>query len=602
MGDAVAGRKETAKPIGRREEALFLPLAALVTLMVVSTSVLVTHKNSLNLMLLERRLEATQEARRLSRELHGKTLPNSDTLRRNLRGAAAVGVLDGREILVATEGFVPAPPPAEIGWLGWPYSDDRRVVSGQAQVLLRRRASGGSRGPLTLQVDLPALGIVTSARSLRTLVPMVLGVDLVLSFLVLLYIRRLVAPFDRVLRRARESGRFSGTGDELSFLLATFEDAVDTLSAPPDDLDAIERTLARSLESGLLLLDERGSVLTLNELGASLLGVERPEPGTPVAELLAPHPALAAEVTAAVAERRGVGRRDYPLAGETPKTLGLTLHALRRSDGEIRGFLALFIDLTVAQRRAEERRLAERLAEIGEVSAGLAHELRNSLASLRGYLTLLERDSAEEPSADRGTFLAELRYEADHLQRVADDFLSFARPGEVRLEEVDLVRLLTRASADPALAGIGVRLAYDEDADYRVAGDVHLLERAFRNLLRNAAEADRSVREGGELEVSLAAGGEDVEVTVSDRGPGVPEEIRTRAFHPFVSGRPDGVGLGLALTHRIVEVHRGSVRLEARAGGGTAAHVLLPRGTIVTDRNAEAATTDSGIGETEASK
>jgi len=595
----MARRKETAKAVGGREEALFLPLAALVTLMVVSTSVLVTHKNSLNLLLLERRLEATQEARRLSRELAGKNLPNPDTLRRILRGAAAVGILDGKETLVSTEGFVPAPPPVEIGWLGWPYSEDRQVVSGQAQVFFRRHASGGS---LTLQVDLPALGIATSARGLRTLVPMVLGVDLVLSLLVLLYIRRLVAPFDRALRRARESGRFSGSGDELSFLLATFEDAVDTLSAPPDDLDAIERTLARSLESGLLLLDERGSVLTLNELGAALLGVERPEPGTPVAKLLAPHPALAAEVTAAVVEWRGVGRRDYPLAGETPKTLGLTLHALRRSDGEIRGFLALFIDLTVAERRAEERRLAERLAEIGEVSAGLAHELRNSLASLRGYLTLLERGSTDKPSADRETFLAELRHEADHLQRVADDFLSFARPGEVRLGDVDLVRLLKRASADPALAEVAVRLSYDEEADCRVAGDVHLLERAFRNLLRNAAEADRSARHGGELEVSLAAGGQDVEVTVSDRGPGVPEEIRPRAFHPFVSGRPDGVGLGLALTHRIIELHGGNVRLEERHGGGTVAHVLLPCGASVTDRNEAAAGKDADADEVNVSK
>lgn len=573
----MARRKET---LGR-EEALFLPLAALVTLMVVSTSVLVAHKNALNLMLLERRYEAAQEARRFARELDGKFLPSADALRRMQRGAAAVGILDGQETLVATEGFVPAPPPADIGWLGWPYSEDRQVVSGQAPLVLRRRHSGGK---LTLQVDLPALGISTSARGLRTLVPMVLGIDLALSLLVLLYVRRLVAPFDRALQRARESGRWSGTGDELSFLLATFEDAVETLSAPPDDLDAIERTLARSLESGLLLLDERGSVLTLNELGATLLGVERPEPGTPAAELLAPHPALAAEVAAAVAERRGVERRDYELLGEPPKTLGLTLHALRRSDGEIRGFLALFIDLTVAQRRAEERRLAERLAEIGEVSAGLAHELRNSLASLRGYLTLIERDSAEDPSPDRRTFLAELRHEADHLQRVVDDFLSFARPGEVHLEEVDLVRLLERVGADPALAETRVRLSHDPDGDYRVAGDVHLLERAFRNLVRNAAEADRSARAGG-VDVSLAAGRESVEVTVSDRGTGVPEKLRPRVFHPFVSGRPDGVGLGLALTHKIVEVHRGSVRLDERAGGGTEARVLLPRGTIVTNRN-----------------
>ncbi len=590
MAQPKAIRRTQPKAIGRREEALFLPLAALVTLMVVSTAVLVAHKNALNLLLLERRLEATQEARRIGRELDGETLPSPETLRQMRRGAAAVGILLGAETLVSTEGFVPAPPPAEIGWRGWPYSADRRVVSGSSQVALRRRFAGAFPGELTVQVDLPALGIATSARGLRRLGPMVLGIDVVLSLLVLLYVRRLVAPFDRALRRARESGHWSGTGDELGFLLSTFEDAVEALSTPPDDLGALERTLARSLGNGVLLLDDRGSVLTLNEIGATLLGVERPAPGTPVAELLAPHASLNAEVTAALAERRGVERSDYTLAGETPRTLGLTLHALRRGDGAIRGYLALFVDLTVAQRRSEERRLAERLAEIGEVSAGLAHEMRNSLASLRGYLTLLERDTgapaaAAPESVERDTFLAELRHEADHLKRVVDDFLSFARPGDVHLEEVDLVRLFERAAADPALAGINVRLSHRHEADHRVAGDSHLLERAFRNLLRNAAEADRSERDGGEIAVSLVASDEYVEVTVSDRGPGVPEEIRTRVFHPFVSGRPDGVGLGLALTHRIVELHRGSVRLDAREGGGTEARVRLPRGTIVTDRN-----------------
>jgi signal transduction histidine kinase len=248
----------------------------------------------------------------------------------------------------------------------------------------------------------------------------------------------------------------------------------------------------------------------------------------------------------------------------------------------VRGWLVLFADLTEVQRRAGESRLAESLASLGEMAGGVAHELRNSLATLRGYLTLIERRPDEESIAD---YLAEIRREADHLERVLQDFLAFARPGTARLEEVDLADLARRAAADPSLAGVEVRVRPAVEA--RLRGDAQLLERALRNLVHNAAQAQAEAGAEGPVEIGIDRLDDGVELAVEDRGPGVSEEVRERLFHPFATGRRGGVGLGLALAHRIVTLHGGRIRLEDRPGGGTRALLFFPADTIVTSGNQE---------------
>ncbi|HEX7182600.1 MAG TPA: sensor histidine kinase, partial [Thermoanaerobaculia bacterium] len=122
-----------------------------------------------------------------------------------------------------------------------------------------------------------------------------------------------------------------------------------------------------------------------------------------------------------------------------------------------------------------------------------------------------------------------------------------------------------------------------------------LLERVLRNLLHNAAQAEREAGGRGPVEASIELQPEGVQLAVEDRGPGLPEEVRERLFHPFATGRRGGVGLGLALAHRIVVLHGGRIRLEDRPGGGTRAELFFPRDTIVTVGN------DPGPGEAPAS-
>jgi signal transduction histidine kinase len=612
----------------RREVSILLPVAFL---LVVSLSVftLVSYRNGVDLLADERRSEALALAEGAASQLAERRtdaaagIPRGLELRALAPAARGVGVLAADGTVLARGGDLAPdrvePPALEPPAATAPTATGPDEMVGPTIVAFAPVPDGAGEARW-VRVDLPAAALASQLRGLAVLSWVVLGIDAALVVLVLLFLGRLLAPYERLLERARTAGEVPpGAEDEVAFLVATFERALDALVQSPrpqpsdaDDIALLQRTLAGSFDSGVLLLDARGEVLAVNPAGAALLEAEVVDvdgegadavPGrapAPLDRVLAGHPALVALLSQAVAEGRGVRRRELETTTPSgrPLALGLTVHPLRHDGDAPRGFLVLFVDLTEVRRQSEQARLADSLQQIGELAAGVAHELRNSLATLKGYLSLIDRDSrmgrkAEADPAPLADYVAEMRRETDHLQRVLEDFLSFARPGTVRLEAVDLYRVLARAAADPVLADADVRLDLPEpgpgpgaepDAGaLPLSGDPQLLERAFRNLLHNAAQASREAAAGPVVEVSAAAADGALEVTVADRGPGIPPEIRARLFQPFASGRPGGVGLGLALARRIVVLHGGRLELADREGGGTVARVVLPAGTAGTN-------------------
>ena len=571
--------------LGLRREVLILLPVALLLLVVLSTFTLFSYRNALSLLAAERQEEAARAARavadHLAASLGASLSPGPQLLHESAPTARGVALVDGSGAAIATAGDLPsgdllapaAGRPLDRAFGVGPDEESPEAVSGFAPL-------GSPAGRRYVRVDLPAGVLAGQRRALAVLTVSVLAINSALVLLVLFFLRHLLAPWETLLARVREVGDAGETpGDEVELILATFERALAALTAgtggaAEDDIAALERTLSASLQSGLLLLDRDGNVLALNAVGAEMLGAALPEPGLPLARVLAGQPELLEVLSAAVIQEASPQRLECAVrSGRETLTVGLTVHPLRRDDGGVRGYLILFADLTEVQRRAEESRLAESLAQLGEMAGGVAHELRNSLATLRGYLTLIERRPDEDSIAD---FLSEIRHEADHLERVLEDFLSFARPGTARVRDFPLAPLLLRAAADPVLAGVEVRVngAAGEDAVLR--GDPQLLERALRNLLHNAAQAEREVGRQGPVEVTVQTRPDGVEIAIEDRGPGIRPEIRDRLFHPFVTGRTGGVGLGLALAQRIVVLHGGRLRLDDREGGGSRALLWFP--------------------------
>ena len=231
-------------------------------------------------------------------------------------------------------------------------------------------------------------------------------------------------------------------------------------------------------------------------------------------------------------------------------------------------------------RRAEaDARRSERLAALGQLSAGLAHEIRNPLGVIKGSAEMLsQRVEASNPLARE--LAGYIGTEVNRLNSLVTRFLDFARPSQLELcasQLSDLVnRVLEAVRNQFPDAQVDVERRYAPSTpDVQV--DPQLSEQIFVNLVTNAYQA----MEGrGRLTITIAPesqnGRDGVGVVVEDSGPGVPSESREQIFNPFFTSKKEGVGLGLSIVAKIVDDHRGSIRLESPPGQGARFHVFLP--------------------------
>jgi signal transduction histidine kinase len=221
--------------------------------------------------------------------------------------------------------------------------------------------------------------------------------------------------------------------------------------------------------------------------------------------------------------------------------------------------------------RAVER--ASRSAALGQLSAGLCHHLRNAAAGAKLALQLHARRCASGDAESIDVARRQLDLIAQYLQQL----LTLGKPQAARRRPADARAIVADAVAlvAPTFVHRGVELRR-RITDVRAplaSVDADQLRQAVVNLLLNAVEAST---EGGWTEIALDAAGASVRIVVTDGGPGPPAEIADRLFEPFTTGKPDGVGLGLAAARRIVEDHGGTLTFQAAPQ--TSFAIVLPTG------------------------
>ena len=245
-------------------------------------------------------------------------------------------------------------------------------------------------------------------------------------------------------------------------------------------------------------------------------------------------------------------------------------------------------------RRAEaEARRAERLAALGQLSAGLAHEIRNPLGVIKGSAEMLSQKVAgSQPLvAELAGYISS---EVNRLNALVVRFLDFARPSklETRPERISEIvdHALESAAASFPNAKVKIERQYAPGLP-EIQADRQLCEQVFVNLITNALQAMegqpgslKGTPDGtlnGMLRLSIAPevsnGGPGVCVTVEDSGPGVPPELREQIFNPFFTSKKDGVGLGLSIVAKIVDDHRGTIRLDSDTTKGARFRVFFPQ-------------------------
>jgi nitrogen-specific signal transduction histidine kinase len=240
-------------------------------------------------------------------------------------------------------------------------------------------------------------------------------------------------------------------------------------------------------------------------------------------------------------------------------------------------------------RRAEaEARRAERLAALGQLSAGLAHEIRNPLGVIKGSADMLSRKVAgSEPLvAELAGYISS---EVNRLNALVVRFLDFARPSKLELRPERISEIVDRA-LDAAIASVpdsGVKIERRYVANLpEIPADAQLCEQVFVNLITNALQAMQDQEASLEKTLRLAIAPEvsngepGVGVIVEDSGPGVPPELREQIFNPFFTSKKDGVGLGLSIVAKIIDDHRGTIRLEENKPRGARFRVFFPQTSL----------------------
>jgi signal transduction histidine kinase len=222
----------------------------------------------------------------------------------------------------------------------------------------------------------------------------------------------------------------------------------------------------------------------------------------------------------------------------------------------------------------EQLRQAERLAALGSMSAGLAHEIRNPLHTMQLLAYAMQKDcpQASTLAAD----LQVMQSEIGRLTLLVDQFLDFARPkrpqaSPQKLQEImEETLLFVRAEARQR----GIRIHKTWPADLPVIRvDGAQMKQVFLNILLNALQATPP---RGAIEVCLYASDESITTEIRDHGEGMPAVVKAQLFTPFFTTKPKGVGLGLSISQRIIEGHRGAIRVVSQQGVGTTVRIVLP--------------------------
>jgi nitrogen fixation/metabolism regulation signal transduction histidine kinase len=431
---------------------------------------------------------------------------------------------------------------------------------------------------------LTLVALVPTERGLRA--PVLFSVFLVTALVSLPAIfmlpRWLLKPYRQLVgeaERAPVSAKPQGQRDEIEFVLETFQAVVEQLRTQQRELEELsarasaratsaemfnERIVA-SVPSGLVAFDAEGRATVINAPARALLAANGAAEGSAARVLLAGAPELARMVEQCLGAGELFRREEVAsvAADGRARKLGVTVAPIApQTGGDARGALCLLTDITEVAELREALATKRNLESLGEMSAGLAHEFKNALATLHGYAQLLQNLSTDESSsASANALLQEVR----SLSAMVTSFLNFARPQPLELADVQVRTLIDDCARELKIFFDERQIVFGIEGEFgTVRADELMLRQALLNLLRNAAEAidekrtERRVTVCGATERD-AAGKSWRTIKIEDTGAGIEPADLGRIFIPFFSTKSGGHGVGLALAHRVITEHGGTL-------------------------------------------
>jgi len=347
------------------------------------------------------------------------------------------------------------------------------------------------------------------------------------------------------------------------------------------DLEMLNENIIQSISSGLVAVDEYRKIIVFNKGAEGLFDVESTDAIRRDVHEVIPfiQPYL---------EGKNPNKfNQIVYQGRDRKQIDLLLNisSLTDQDGNKKGEVLFFQDMTRVREMEREVKRMEDLAMLGELSAAIAHEIRNPLASISGSIQVLDDSLSREDSLINERLMDIISREIDRLNHMVSDFLQFARPQSKEVEKFDLNQLIGETlyifqNSQSWSSNLEVEKKFSGPLE--MGSDPQQLKQVIWNIFLNASEA---MPKGGVIRVSTekangfdGSGGstESVKIKVEDNGPGINPKIIKDIFKPFSTTKKGGSGLGLAIVRRIVDGLGGEVSGQNLTGGGAAITIVLP--------------------------
>lgn len=367
------------------------------------------------------------------------------------------------------------------------------------------------------------------------------------------------------------------------------------LQAQTKDLRALRglnSLIIDNISTGLVTVDQAGHILLANRAALDILDpIPREIVGRNLEDIV---PNLQARLKAfgeALTQDQSPPAARFDLNYRSPLDVKLVLEATVSAlpvENAIQGFIITFQDLTRVRRLEFQMRQNEKMAAVGQLAAGIAHEIRNPLASISGSVQLLGAGFKPQQEEEQRLMKIVLR-EIDRLNNLITEFLDFVRPDVLKDDPIDL-NALVRDVTEMLKLNKNLRADVVQDldlhADVEISGNRDKLKQAVLNIAINAYQAMNDTPEP-KITIRTFSGEGKVTLKIRDRGCGIDEVGLRRMFEPFHTTKPKGTGLGLAVTHKIIESHHGHIEVESTKGAGTEFTLEFPaRSNRTLDQNA----------------
>ncbi|MFZ0286460.1 MAG: ATP-binding protein, partial [Terriglobales bacterium] len=357
---------------------------------------------------------------------------------------------------------------------------------------------------------------------------------------------------------------------KIAHLGQQMRDAKEIFSALKDNVDQI----MANLQDGLMLFTRDSRVVLVSASVERFLGRPRRELlGRTVSQIFTPGSDLGGLILDSFQWQRAIAQQE--LESPNGKRVQVSLDFIHERGTPI-GALLTLRDAESVRQIGDEIEMSRRMSASGRITRGVAHEVKNPINAIVLHLQLLQ-NKLQQVDPDTRRHMDVIGNEIHRLDRVVQILVDFTRPRDLRIEEIDLKRLLDDVLmlATPDAEQHGVAIVRDSAPQpLSVKVDVDFMKQAILNVVLNGVQA---MPHGGILNISVRCEEGQVVTEIRDEGGGIPPEIQEKIFELYFTTKPGGSGIGLAQTYQVMQWHYGSVDFVSVDGHGTTFRLSLPQ-------------------------